>query len=348
MSVGTRAALGSPAVRAEAREKVTGTAHYATDHAPPRAAYAWPVGATVAKGEVSGIDVVGALATPGALSVLTCDNAPRLADVGDPALAVLQSPKVAYRGQFVALAVAETLQAARAMADAVEVEYDEQPHDVVLSAGHPGLYEPEQANGGHPGTRLRGDPDAAFAAAPVRVDATYTVPPLHNHPLEPHASVAVWHGDRLTVYDSSQGSGPVRETLAGLFRLAPEQVTVVSEHVGGGFGSKGTPRQQVVLAVMAARHTGRPVKLALPRRQLASITGHRAPTIQRLRLGAERDGRLVSLSHEAVTYSSTVEEFVEQAAVPSRVMYAHPHSRTTHCVARLDLPTPSWMRAPGE
>ncbi len=348
MSVGTRAALGSPAVRAEAREKVTGTAHYATDHTPPRAAYAWPVGATVAKGEVSGIDVVGALATPGALSVLTCDNAPRLADVGDPALAVLQSPKVAYRGQFVALAVAETLQAARAMADAVEVEYDEQPHDVVLSAGHPGLYEPEQANGGHPGTRLRGDPDAAFAAAPVRVDATYTVPPLHNHPLEPHASVAVWHGDRLTVYDSSQGSGPVRETLAGLFRLAPEQVTVVSEHVGGGFGSKGTPRQQVVLAVMAARHTGRPVKLALPRRQLASITGHRAPTIQRLRLGAERDGRLVSLSHEAVTYSSTVEEFVEQAAVPSRVMYAHPHSRTTHRVARLDLPTPSWMRAPGE
>ena len=290
MSVGTRAALGSPAVRAEAREKVTGTAHYATDHTPPRAAYAWPVGATVAKGEVSGIDVVGALATPGALSVLTCDNAPRLADVGDPALAVLQSPKVAYRGQFVALAVAETLQAARAMADAVEVEYDEQPHDVVLSAGHPGLYEPEQANGGHPGTRLRGDPDAAFAAAPVRVDATYTVPPLHNHPLEPHASVAVWHGDRLTVYDSSQGSGPVRETLAGLFRLAPEQVTVVSEHVGGGFGSKGTPRQQVVLAVMAARHTGRPVKLALPRRQLASITGHRAPTIQRLRLGAERFG----------------------------------------------------------
>jgi xanthine dehydrogenase YagR molybdenum-binding subunit len=165
--------------------------------------------------------------------------------------------------------------------------------------------------------------------------------------MEPHASVALWESGRLSVHDSNQGSTLVRQTLAALFGLAPEQVTVVTEHVGGGFGSKGTPRQQVVLAVMAALHTGRPVKLALPRRYLPAIA-HRAPTISHLRLGAGVDGRLVSLSHDVVTYSSTTAEFVEQAAVPARVMYGHPHSRTSHRLTRLDLPTPSWMRAPGE
>lgn len=240
------------------------------------------------------------------------------------------------------------METARAAADAVRVEYAAEPHDVTLTMDHPGLYAPDVANGGHPGERTRGDADAAYAASGVGVDVVYRVPPLHNHPMEPHASTAFWSGGHLRVHDSNQGSSAVRTALAALFGIPEDHVTVSSEHVGGGFGSKGTPRPHVVLAAMAALHTGRPVKLSLPRRQLPSNVGHRAPTLHRVRLGADADGTLVSISHEVSTHTSRIKEFVEQAAVPARIMYASPHSRTIHRAVALDVPTPSWMRAPGE
>ncbi|MFF7408753.1 xanthine dehydrogenase family protein molybdopterin-binding subunit [Streptomyces lydicus] len=340
--------LGAPLVRREGREKVTGTARYAAEHTPPDCAYAWPVPATVARGRVTAVDTAAALTLPGVCAVLTHENAPRLATADDPTLLVLQEDRVPHRGWYVALAVADSLEAARAAADAVRVSYATEEHDVELTTGHPRLYEPETVNGGYPATRERGDFDGAFADAPVTVDALYTVPPLHNHPMEPHAATAWWSDGHLTVHDASQGSTKVCEDLAALFKLEKNDVTVVSEHVGGGFGSKGTTRPQAVLAAMAARHTGRPVKLSLPRREMPAVVGHRAPTLQRVRLGAGRDGVLTALAHESVTHTSTVTEFVEQAAVPGRVMYTSPNSRTTHRVAPLDVPTPSWMRAPGE
>ncbi|MFD0162629.1 xanthine dehydrogenase family protein molybdopterin-binding subunit [Streptomyces decoyicus] len=340
--------LGAPLVRREGREKVTGTARYAAEHTPPGCAYAWPVPATVARGRVTAVDTAAALALPGVRAVLTHENALRLGDADDPTLSLLQDDRVPHRGWYVALAVADSLEAARAAADAVRVSYAPEPHDVLLTTGHPRMYEPETANGGHPGTRERGDFEKAFAAAPFTVDATYTVPPLHNHPMEPHASTARWTDGHLTVHDSSQGATKVCEDLAALFRVDTSEVTVVSEHVGGGFGSKGTPRPQVVLAAMAAHHTGRPVKLSLPRREMPAAVGHRAPTVQRVRLGAGADGVLTAVAHEAATHTSTVKEFVEQAAVPARVMYTSPNSRTVHRVVPLDVPTPSWMRAPGE
>ncbi|MBT2408089.1 MULTISPECIES: xanthine dehydrogenase family protein molybdopterin-binding subunit [unclassified Streptomyces] len=346
----TAAALGSPVTRREGREKVTGAARYAVEHTPPGCAYAWPVPATVARGRVTAIDTAAALGRPGVLGVLTPYDAPRLGPSDDPTLQVLQDLRVPHRGWYVALAIAETLEGARAAARAVRVSYETEPHDVTLRADHPGAYTPEEVNGGYPAHREQGDPDAALAAAPVRVDCVYTVPPLHNHPMEPHAATAGWYGGRghLTVYDSSQGAGPVRTALAGLFDLPEERITVVSDHVGGGFGCKGTPRPHVVLAVMAARHCGRPVKLALPRRDLPTTVGHRAPTLHRVRLGAHPDGTLTALIHEVTTHTSRIREFVEQAAVPARVMYAAPDSRTTHRAVALDVPTPSWMRAPGE
>ncbi|NYV78813.1 xanthine dehydrogenase family protein molybdopterin-binding subunit, partial [Streptomyces sp. UH6] len=295
------------------------------------------------------VDASAALATPGVLAVLTHENAPRLAEPDDPTLAVLQDAHVPHRGWVVALVVAETLEAAREGAGAVHVEYLAEDHDVLLTPDRPDAYVPEKANGGHPGLREHGDPDGAFASAPVRVDTAYRVPPLHNHPMEPHASTARWTDDgRLEAYCSSQGTTKVRQTLATMFGLPERSVTVRAEHVGGGFGSKGTPRPDVVLASMAALHTGRPVALALPRRDLPQLVGHRAPTLHRVRLGAGTDGRIRSLVHEVTTHTSRVREFVEQAAVPGRTMYTSPHSRTAHRVARLDVATPSWMRAPGE
>jgi xanthine dehydrogenase YagR molybdenum-binding subunit len=342
------AAVGAPAERREGREKVTGTARYAAEFSSPGRLFARPVPATVARGRVTGVDASHALGRPGVVAVLTHENAPRLGESDDPTLAVLQGPQVPHRGWFVALVVAESQEAARAGAAAVRVSYDEEPHDVTLSEAHPAAYVPDTVNGGYPAVREHGDPERAFAGAAVRVDTGYRVPPLHNHPMEPHASTAHWDGERLTVHTSSQGTTVVRAVLAEMFGLAPERISVVAEHVGGGFGSKGTPRPDVVLAAMATRHTGRPVTVALPRRVLPSAVGHRAPTLHRLRLGADADGRLASLVHEVTTHTSRVKEFVEQAATPARVMYAVPHSRTLHRVVPLDVPTPSWMRAPGE
>ncbi|WP_158791260.1 xanthine dehydrogenase family protein molybdopterin-binding subunit, partial [Streptomyces sp. NRRL WC-3549] len=306
------------------------------------------VPAAVASGRITAVRTADALALPGVHTVLTHENAPRLGEPDDAVLAVLQDARVPHRGWPVALVVAESLEAARAGAEAVRVEYDSAGHDTVLTWDHPGMYTPEKANGGFPAVRERGDTEAALAAAPVTVDATYTLGGLHNHPMEPHASSADWADGHLTVHDSSQGSTTVRDGLAQVLGLGPDDITVHSEHVGGGFGSKGTPRPQVVLAAMAARHTGRPVQVSVPRRHMPALVGHRAPTVQRVRLGADRDGVLRAVSHEVATHTSRIKEFVEQAAVPARVMYASPHSRTAHRVVALDVPSPSWMRAPGE
>lgn len=308
-----------------------------------------PVPATIARGRVDAVHADEVLALPGVHAVLTHHNAPRLKEPDDPILAVLQDGRVPHRGWPVALVVADTPEGARAGAEALRITYETDGHDVLLTEDHPGLYTPEIVNGGYPAVRERGDTDRAFVTAPVQVDATYSVGALHNHPMEPHATTARWDDDgHLTVHDSSQGSTTVRDSLATAFGLRPQQITAVSEHVGGGFGSKGTPRPQTVLAAMAARHTGRPVKIALPRRQLAAVVGHRAPTIQHIRLGAELDGTLTAIDHEIITHTSTIKEFVEQAAVPTRIMYGSTTSRTAHQVVALDVPSPSWMRAPGE
>jgi xanthine dehydrogenase YagR molybdenum-binding subunit len=167
--------------------------------------------------------------------------------------------------------------------------------------------------------------------------------------MEPHAALAVWADDGdLTVYDSTQGASADRDAIATVLGLPPVRVRVISPHVGGGFGSKGTTRPNAILAALAAKAVGRPAKVALTRQQMFDVTGYRTPTIQRVRLGADADGRLTAIAHDVVEQSSTLVEFAEQTATPTRVMYAAPARRTTHRLARLDVPTPSWMRAPGE
>jgi len=346
MSIAERA-VGAPVERIEGREKVTGEAVYAFEHAPEGVAYAAIVASTVARGMVTGVDAGAALSLPGVLGVLSAENAPSLPGA-EGELAVLQSPAVAYRGEIVAAVVAETLETARQAAELVRVDYDAAPHDVLLRAGHPGLYTPDKVNPNYPTDTEDGDVDAALAAAEVCVDETYTTPTEHNNPMEPHATVAEWEGDGLTLYDSNQGAWNVVRAIAKVFAIDEERVRVISPHVGGGFGSKGTPRPHVVVAALCARLVGRPVKLAVTRQQMFTLTGYRTPTIQRLRLAADRDGRLQAIVHDVIEQTSTVQEFAEQTALPTRMMYASPARRTTHRLAALDVPTPSWMRAPGE
>jgi xanthine dehydrogenase YagR molybdenum-binding subunit len=340
--------LGTAVTRVEGREKVTGQAVYAYEHEIEGVVYAWIVQATVAAGAVRRVDASRALALPGVLGVLSHQNAPGLAEVDDGELAVLQSPRVSYRGQIVALAIADSLETARDAAALVDIAYDAEPHDVELRADHPKLYTPPKVNPNFETDTEDGDVDGALSRAHVVVDETYTTPAEHNNPMEPHATLAVWEDGGLTLYDSTQGAPYARNTIAGVFDLPPERVRVISPHVGGGFGSKGTPRPTAIAAALAAKHVDRPVKLTATRQQMFVFTGYRTPTIQRLRLAADADGRLLAIAHEVAEQTSTVREFAEQTAVPSRMMYASEARRTAHRVAALDVPTPSWMRAPGE
>ncbi len=349
MSITAAPAVGGDLTRIEGPEKVTGGATYAFEYPIEGAVYVWLVQSPVAKGRVRAVDDSLALATPGALAVLTHDNAPRLQEGDDPELAVLQSDRVGYHGQIVAAVAAESLEAAREAAGLVKVEIAEEDHDTELRADHPDRYAPAKVNPAFETDTEEGHVDDALASAAMDIDVTYRTPAMHNNPMEPHATTAVWDGDRLTVYDFNQGASVVAVTLATIFGLdGPGAVRVVSPHVGGGFGSKGTPRPIVVTAALVARALDRPAKLAATRQQMFAFVGYRTPTIQRVRLGADPDGRLVGLSHEVVEQSSTLREFAEQTAVASRHMYSAPNRRTTHRLVRLDVPTPSWMRAPGE
>ena len=335
--------------RVEGRDKVTGQARYAYEYPADGVGYAFAVQAPVASGVVRSVDASAAQAMPGVLAVLTCMDPPPLGSLDNPELAILQTREITYRGQLIAAVVADTLENARAAAEAVRADCAARPHDVRLRADHPGLYTPDKVNPNFPAVTEHGDVAAGLAAAAVRVDTTYTTPVQHNNPMEPHAALAAWDpGGGVTIFDSTQGPSADRDTIARVLGLAPERVRVIAPHVGGGFGSKGTTRPHVILAAVAARAAGRPVKIALTRQQMFELTGYRTPTIQRLQLGADAQGRLTAVAHDVVEQTAIRTEFAEQTAVCTRVMYASPAMRTTHRLARLNVPVPAWMRAPGE
>ena len=339
--------------RIEGRDKVTGRARYAAEYPADPAdsiAYAYPVQSVIARGRIESVDAAPALAIPGVLAVLSSDDPPALSPDAGPELALFQTRQVAYYGQAVAAVVADSLETARAAAREVRIGYRPEPHDVRLRPDHPGLYAPEKVNAAYPNVTEKGDLPAGLAGAAVSIDVTYTTPAEHNNPMEPHAAMAVWasDGDGLTIYDSTQGTSSDRDTIAATLALPRGRVRVISRHVGGGFGSKGTTRPHAILAAIAARAVGRPVRVVLTRQQMFPMTGYRTPTIQRMRLGADTGGRLTALAHDVAEQTSTLVEFAEQTAVVSRVMYAAPALRTSHRVVRLDVPTPAWMRAPGE
>ncbi|MCW2700686.1 MAG: xdhA [Blastococcus sp.] len=345
-------AIGRDLARRDGVAKVRGTATYAFETPVEAPAYAHPVQATVARGRVTAMDTAAAEALEGVLLVLTPFDAERLASTEDREYAVLQSDEVAFRGQVIGVVVAESSERARQAADTIRVTYAEREHDSTLSVDRSDLYTPEKVNPSYETDTAEGDVAAAVAAADVVVEQTYSTAMYHNNPLEPHASTALWEPGAdvpLTLWDSTQGVHPARAAVAKVFGLDEEQVRVVCPYVGGGFGSKGTPHANVMLAVMAARALpGRPVRLALTRQQMFVLAGYRTPTIQRMQVAAGRDGRLSAIAIDVVEQTSKIKEFAEQTGIPTRMMYASPSRRTTHRLAALDVPVPSWMRAPGE
>lgn len=341
--------IGASVDRIEGEEKVRGLAAYTAEHPVGGPLYLAPIQSRVARGRVTGLDVERALNEPGVVVVLNRHNALRVASGEDAELAVLQSPEVHFRGQLIGGVVASTPEAAQHAAHLVDVEYQVEEHDVDLHSARNDLVKPDRLNGGHATDTAEGDVEAALLTSATTIEHTYTTPQEHNNPLEPHATIAWWEGDELTLYDSTQGVHWVRDGLARVLGLDTEQIHVISPHVGGGFGSKGATHANVVLTAMAARLVApRPVKMVLTREQMFSVVGYRTGTIQHVRLGADSTGRLTAISFDVVEQTSRIKEFAEQTGVPSRTMYAAPNRRTTHRVAPLDVPVPSWMRAPGE
>jgi len=326
------AAIGAPVARIDGPAKVTGSAPYAFECRLDRPVYAHLVQATVARGWVTAIDVTAAQALDGVLFVLTHQDMPRLASDHDRELWVLQSGQVWYRGQVIGVAVADSIEIAREAARLVTVQYQAEPHEVRLRADSQDLYKPQTVNPALVTDTAEGDVAAALAAAPVRIDATYTTPAEYHNPIEPHTTVAIWAGagdaEHLTMYDSNQGASRIAEQLAQVFGLNPSRVTVISPFVGGAFGSKSRAKAHQVAAALAARQAaGRPVKLALTRRQMFAGTGYRTPTIQRVQLGARADGTLTAIAHDAISQTARFKEFAEQTALGTRTMYAAPHRR---------------------
>jgi xanthine dehydrogenase YagR molybdenum-binding subunit len=345
--------IGQPLTRRDGILKVTGGARYAADNHPAGMLYAVLAVSSIARGRVTFLDVATAKAHPGVVEVMTPANKPALAQDPDEKtnpfvfrLDLLQSERVRYANQPIAVVIAEMLEAATEGAALLSPRYDIDTPRVGLDATE--SFVPSAVGPGFPPAAHRGDIEAGLAAASKRIEATYETAPQYHNAMEPHAIVAAWDGDTLSVDTPSQGLAMAQGRIAGLFGIAPSKIHIRSPFLGGGFGSKGMISGPQVLGIMAARLVGRPVKLVLRREQMFGPVGHRAATRQTLRIGADNDGKLIAIDHHTKTASSSFDDFFEPASDASHTLYASPAIATSHEAVRADTGTPLFMRAPGE
>jgi xanthine dehydrogenase YagR molybdenum-binding subunit len=340
--------VGQPLNRIDGPRKTTGTAPYAYErHDVVRhAACGYVLGSAIAKGRIASMDLVRARAAPGVLAIVTAANAGPLGKGERNTAKLLGGPEVDHYHQAIALVVAETFEQARAAAQLVRVDYVKAKGSFDLAALKDSAIKPPQIIGGAADTAV-GDFAGAFAAAPVQLDATYTTPDQAHAMMEPHASIAAWDGDRLTLWTANQMIDWGATDLAKTLGVPKEKVRVVSPFVGGGFGGKLFVRAEALLAALGARAAGRPVKVALTRPLMFNNTTHRPATIQRIRIGATRDGKITAIGHES--WSGDLPEGKADGAVhQTRLLYAGPHRMTATRLAVLDLAEANAMRAPGE
>jgi xanthine dehydrogenase YagR molybdenum-binding subunit len=348
--------IGQPVDRIDGRAKVTGAALYSADHSADRLAYGYIVTSTIGRGEIATIDSAAAQKMPGVLLVMTHENAPRQAPL-PPAKSEdrtarvspqLSDAKIRNFGQPIALVVARTRESARAAGEAILVAYKRETGTYDLEAARPQAYDPKKGKAPESGDSKMGDVNAALARAPVRIEATYTTPYQSHSMIEPHAAVAEWTGDKLTIHCAVQLVDNAHKSLAVTLRVPKEKVEVIAEYIGGGFGGKLTLTPEIVLSALAARELKRPVSVALTRQQMFHATPHRPASIQKVRLGAEQDGTLTAIAHESHAQSARSDEYSEPVVMTTRALYAAPNRFTSQRIAALDLPSAHAMRAPGE
>jgi len=340
--------VGQPVDRIDGPFKTTGTARYAYEHhdVAPNIAYGYIVGAAIGKGRIASIDQTAAKAAPGVLGIVTAENAGKLGKGNYNTVKLLGGPQVDHYHQAIAVVVAETFEQARAAAQLLRVKYDRSPGRFDLAAEKDKAIPPKPGFGG-PADSSVGDFAQAFASAPVQFDATYTTPDQSHAMMEPHASIAKWDGDKLTVWTSNQMIAWGVDDMAKTLGVPKENVRLVSPYIGGGFGGKLFLRADAVLAALAAREVRRPVKVALHRPLMMNNTTHRPATIQRIRFGATKDGKLTAIAHESWSGDQPGGE-PETAVSQTRLLYAGENRMTAMRLAVMDLPEGNAMRAPGE
>ena len=342
--------VGKPLDRVDGRLKVTGGARYAYEVMQgPTTTYGYVVEASIGKGRIKSIDTRAAEQAPGVLLVLTHRNAPAQGTGNHhEAHPVLTSSEVSYYGQPVAFVVAETFEQARAAAYLVRVSYDQAPGKYVLRDNLDRARAPRVDAGAVQPDSAVGDFAGAFAAAPIQLDLTYTTPLQSHAMMEPHATLAMWDGDKLILHTANQMLNQGRDSVARTLKIPTDNVRLVSPYIGGGFGGKLWVNADAILAAIAARQLKRPVKTALARHQVFHVTTHRSDTIQRIRLGTDQNGRILAISHDVFSGNLPSERTYEGAALQTRTLYAGANRETRHRLAPLDIPVASSMRAPGE
>ena len=350
--------IGKPQPRIDGPFKVSGTAMYASDFHFPDLLYAVPIEATIANGKIQKLDAAAAERMPGVRAIFHRANIGKIfrsvMGKGMEGICIERRPPfeddvIRYYGQYVALAVADTFELAKAAADAVRVTYSKEKPNVspdLKAEDDPQVvattYGPE-----HRLQSERGNPDAAFASAPVKLDQTYVTPSETHNPIELQGTTAIWDGQMLTLYEESQAIFNMRGVLAQMFGLPKENVRVITKFVGSGFGSKLWPWTHCPLAAAAARKLGKPVKLVLSRRMMFQTAGHRARTQQRMRLGATPAGKLVSLMQDYVYERSMLDDYHENCGEATAFHYSVPNLRVKFGRARRNIGSPSDMRGPG-
>jgi xanthine dehydrogenase YagR molybdenum-binding subunit len=349
LDVGAEGVVGKPLDRVDGRLKVNGGARYAYEvEQGPKTAYGYIVEASIGKGQIKSIDTGLAERAPGVILVLTYRNAPEQG-TGNHHIAhpVLTSREVQYYGMPVAFIVAETFEEARAAAYLVRVNYDGTPGRYTLRSGLSAARAPHSELRPPPDSAV-GDFVGAFAAAPVQLDVTYTTPLQSHAMMEPHATLAMWEDDNLILHTSNQMLNQGRDVVARTLNIPVEKVRLICPFIGGGFGSKLWVNADAILAAIAARQLNRPVKTALTRQQVFHVTTHRSDTIQRVRIGTDRDGHILAIGHDVFSGNLWSEQTYEGAALQTRTLYAGDNRLTRHRLAPLDVPVASSMRAPGE
>ncbi|HKY02484.1 MAG TPA: aldehyde oxidoreductase molybdenum-binding subunit PaoC, partial [Burkholderiales bacterium] len=339
--------VGKPAHRIDGRLKTTGTAPYAYDRHDVVAnqAYGYVVGSAIAKGRILSMDLSAAKAAPGVIAIVTHQNAGKLAKAERNTAKLLGGPEIQHYHQAIALVVAESFEQARAAAQLMRVQYTRSKGAFDLEALKDSA--PAKKGFGGPGESKVGDFETAFSSAPVKLDATYKTAYESHSMMEPHASIAAWDGDRLNVWTSNQMIAWSVDDMARTLGIPKEKIRVMSPYIGGGFGGKLFLRSDVLLAALGARLTRRPVKVSLQRALMPNNTTHRSATIQHIRIGATKDGKITAISHDSVS-ANLPGGSVESAATQTRALYAGADRMTANRVAALDLPEANAMRAPGE
>ncbi|MDF5707151.1 MAG: xanthine dehydrogenase family protein molybdopterin-binding subunit [Nostoc sp. S4] len=343
--------IGKPVDRVDGKVKVTGQAAYTADVPIENLTYGVIFQSAIASGKIIEIDTSKAAAVPGVVDIITYDQTPSLVKVPSFSRPQTQPSEkddnIYYNGQHLGIVVAQTLEQAQTAAGLVKVIFEEAPPTITITEAE--IFEPETIYFGMmPGKITRGDIEAGKAQADILVEQVYSTPMEHHNPLEPSGTIAIWEGDNLTLYETTQGVSATQRNIASVLNIPQQNVRVISKYLGGGFGCKALLRSHTILCAIAAKRVKRPVKVVLTRSQMYTACGYRSQTHQHLTLGATKEGKLTLIDHIGTSLTSLFDDFVEPVGTATTMMYACDNLQIKYRLARINAGTPTFMRGPGE